>query len=104
MAVQKSGSGVIYLEGDLEIAVSRKGGNVATGWVDQVQGAGFEVEYSRVLANYPEVMAVKMDWVAESRGFNGSKEIDWRRLTRFRCWLESHRPPTHRSSWFAIAG
>ena len=66
MAMQEPGAGIVFLEGDGEVAVPRESGDVTTGRVDQVQGAGFEVEDSGGLADDPEVVAMEMDGVVEA--------------------------------------
>jgi hypothetical protein len=66
MTMQQPGAGIVFLEGDGQIAICRESSDVATRWVDEVKGAGVEVEDPGGLANYPEVVAVEMDWVVET--------------------------------------
>jgi hypothetical protein len=66
MTMQEPRAGIIFFKGDGEVAIPREGGDVTTGRIDQVQGAGFEVEDAGGLADDPEVVAMEMDGVVEA--------------------------------------
>lgn len=59
-------TGVVKLEGDGEVAVTRESGNVTAGRVDHVQGGGVAVPHASILAEDEEVVTVQVDGVVDT--------------------------------------
>lgn len=66
VAVDEPCTGVVKLEGDGEVAVTRESGNVTARRVDHVQGGGVAVPHSSILAKDEEVVAVQVDRVVDT--------------------------------------
>lgn len=65
VAVHEPGPGVVFLERDHQIAVSRQRSDVTTGRIHKVQLNSRWVVNSGLLGEDPEIVAVKMDRVSE---------------------------------------
>ena len=66
MTMQQPRAGIVFLEGDGEVAVCGEGSDVATRRVYEVQCAGIQVEDLGGLSDDPEVVAVQVDWMVEA--------------------------------------
>lgn len=67
MAVDEPCSGVVKLERDGEVAVTRESSNVTTRGVRQVEQRGVAMEHAGVLGEHEEVVAVEMDGVVDGK-------------------------------------
>lgn len=66
VAVDEPCTGVVQLEGDGEVAVTREGSDVTTRRVDHVQGGDVAGPHAGVLAEDEEVVAVQVDGVVDA--------------------------------------